>query len=302
MGRTNPRSKLGTPLEHLTKPKSDQSDSKGEKSQMDISSAFISDEQAPVSMEPGKGSLNNPAVLSKMRGTVHPTSGNAVLYMSHCARLSAKRKIVPFISVKFLRTTSGSPVQISQGRQMIQHIFQHFAIIHIGGSEADNKRNAIAIRYEMMFASRTTSIYGVGSCVFAPLFAWMTEPSIQALLQSIFFVCLRRGVCRQDMVTRLSQTPASCQSRSLRQQVMPLPQPISCGRSSHGIPVLSTKTIPVKAARSGLRGRPPLGVGLCFPAKAVQSDSTVRRLPVSWAFCFTPTGILLHIPLFVRFC
>ena len=155
---------------------------------MDISPAFISDEQAPVSMEPGKGSLNNPAVLSRMRGTVHPTSGNAVLYMSHGARLSAKRKIVPFISVKFLRTTSGSPVQISQGRQMIQHIFQHFAIIHIGGSEADNKRNAIAIRYEMMFASRTTSIYGVGSCVFAPLFAWMTEPSIQALLQSIFFV------------------------------------------------------------------------------------------------------------------
>ncbi len=49
---------------------------------------------------------------------------------------------------------------------MIQHIFQHFAIIHIGGSEADNKRNAIAIR--MMFASRTTSIYGVGACVFAP--------------------------------------------------------------------------------------------------------------------------------------
>lgn len=155
---------------------------------MDISSAFISDEQAPVSMEPGKGSLNNPAVLSKMRGTVHPTSGNAVLYMSHCARLSAKRKIVPFISVKFLRMTSGSPVQISQGRQMIQHIFQHFAIIHIGGSEADNERNAIAIRYEMMFTSRTTSIYGVGSCVFAPLLAWMTEPSIQALLQSIFFV------------------------------------------------------------------------------------------------------------------
>ena len=175
-------------LEHLTKPKSDQSGSKGEKSQMDISSAFISDEQAPVSMEPGKGSLNNPAVLSKMRGTVHPTSGNAVLYMSHGARLSAKRKIVPFISVKFLRMTSGSPVQISQGRQMIQHIFQHFAIIHIGGSEADNERNAIVIRYEMMFTSRTTSIYGVGSCVFAPLFAWMTEPSIQALLQSIFFV------------------------------------------------------------------------------------------------------------------
>ena len=36
---------------------------------------------------------------------------------------------------------------------MIQHIFQHFAIIHIGGSEADNKRNSIAIRYEMMWVT-----------------------------------------------------------------------------------------------------------------------------------------------------
>ena len=127
-------------LEHLTKPKSDQSGSKGEKSQIDISSAFITDEQATVSMEPGKGSLNNPAVLSKMRGTVHPTSGNAVLYMSHCARLSAKRKIVPLISVKFLRATRGSPAQILQGRQMIPHIFPHFSILYLGGSGGRQQR------------------------------------------------------------------------------------------------------------------------------------------------------------------
>ena len=80
------------------------------------------------------------------------------------------------------------PMQISQGWQMIQHILQHFTIMNIGGSEADNKRNAVPIRYDMMFASRATSIYGVGSCEFAPLFAWMTEPSILALVQSIFFV------------------------------------------------------------------------------------------------------------------
>ena len=155
---------------------------------MDISPAFISDKQTPVSMEPGKRPLDNPTVLSKVSGALYPSSGNSVLYVPHCARMPAKWKIVSFISVKFLRMTSRPPMQISQGWQMIQHIFQHLAIIYIGGSEADNKRNAIAIRYEMMFASRTTSIYGAGACVFAPLFAWMTEPSIQALLQSIFFV------------------------------------------------------------------------------------------------------------------
>jgi hypothetical protein len=58
-----------------------------------------------------------------------------------------------------------------------------------------------------------------------------------------------------------SQTPASCQSRSRRQHVTPLPQPISWGNSSHGMPVFNTKMIPVSAARSDTRGRPPLGLG-----------------------------------------
>ena len=56
------------------------------------------------------------------------------------------------------------------------------------------------------------------------------------------------------------QTPAFCQSRSRRQQVIPLPQPISWGRSSQGMPVFSTKRIPVSAARSDtVNGCPPFG-------------------------------------------
>ena len=104
-------------LEHLTKPKSDQSSGKGGKGQMDISPAFITDEETPVSMEPGKSPLDNPTVFSKMSRAVHPSSGNSVFYAPYCVRLPAKWKIISFISVKFLRTTSRSPMQISQGRQ-----------------------------------------------------------------------------------------------------------------------------------------------------------------------------------------
>jgi hypothetical protein len=53
------------------------------------------------------------------------------------------------------------------------------------------------------------------------------------------------------------QMPASCQSRNRRQQVMPEPQPSSCGSISQGMPLRSTKRIPVKQARSGQRGLPP---------------------------------------------
>ena len=41
----------------------------------------------------------------------------------------------------------------------------------------------------------------------------------------------------------------------------PEPQPISWGSISQGMPDFSTKMMPVKAARSGTRGRPPLGLG-----------------------------------------
>jgi hypothetical protein len=65
----------------------------------------------------------------------------------------------------------------------------------------------------------------------------------------------RRTCCRH------AHTPACCQARKRRQQVTPLPQPISRGSISQGMPLLSTQMIPAKAARSGTRGRPPLGLG-----------------------------------------
>ena len=57
---------------------------------------------------------------------------------------------------------------------------------------------------------------------------------------------------------RRLNTPALCQSLRRLQQLMPDPQPISGGRYSQGMPVLSTNRIPVKAARSPNRGRPRL--------------------------------------------
>ena len=53
---------------------------------------------------------------------------------------------------------------------------------------------------------------------------------------------------------------SSGESRSRRQQVMPEPQPSSCGSISQGIPLRRTNRIPVRQARSGKRGLPPLGL------------------------------------------
>jgi hypothetical protein len=52
-----------------------------------------------------------------------------------------------------------------------------------------------------------------------------------------------------------------CQSRNRRQHVIPDPHASSRGSICHGMPPRRTKTMPVRHARSGTRGRPPFGRG-----------------------------------------
>jgi hypothetical protein len=90
-----------------------------------------------------------------------------------------------------------------------------------------------------------------------------------------------------------SHTPAACQSRRRRQHVIPLPQPISCGSSSHCKPVLRTNKMPVSAARLEIRGRPPLGFGggggksgsITSPNSSVSSAFAMLQFTAPPRFC-----------------
>ena len=64
--------------------------------------------------------------------------------------------------------------------------------------------------------------------------------------------------CEMDQVPM----PASCQSRKRLQQVMPEPKPNSWGNISQRTPLRRTNTMPLRQARSGIRGRPPFGFRL----------------------------------------
>jgi hypothetical protein len=79
----------------------------------------------------------------------------------------------------------------------------------------------------MAFRARLAAIRRIRPGRFAPLFAGTLVESMLARDQSIWSASPRRWSS-----TRSSrrQTPAACQSRSRRQHVGPLPQPISVGR------------------------------------------------------------------------
>jgi hypothetical protein len=131
-------------------------------------------------------------------------------------------------------------------------------VMGVGGRKADGERDALAVNDEVVLRSQLAAIRGVTARRFAPLLARTLKLSTLARDMSIVASSPSQ---LSNFVCSCSQTPAFCQSRSRRQQVVPLPQPSAAGSSRHGHPVRRTKTIPARAARSGMRGRPPLGFG-----------------------------------------
>lgn len=114
-----------------------------------------------------------------------------------------------------------------------------------------------------------------------------------ALSRDARFQSMRPASCNRcnSAWCRRFQTPACCQSRRRRQQVMPLPQPISCGSIFQGMPLFKAKMMPVSAARSLTQGRPPLGLGGSWgrSGSTTAHSSSVTR------------GLLIH-PAYHRFC
>ena len=152
-----------------------------------------------------------------------------------------------------------SPAPTSaNGRDRVQRSFQHLAVVAIGGADRQAERSALGVGDDVALGAWTPTVGRVRARRRAPLFAGTVLLSSAARSQQIFPAASRRSSS-----TRCSRahTPAACQSRRRRQQVIPDPHPISTGSRSQGEPVTSTNRMPVRAARSGTRGRPPFGRG-----------------------------------------
>ncbi len=171
-------------------------------------------------MKPRNRSFNDPTMFSKVRGTLNPPMGNTMPDAALGTGFAAPGKVINFVGMQFFRSMSGSTASVAQCGNSVKHRFQHPGIIYICCSESDHKRNSISIREDMMFTTRTPPIYRIWFGFFAPLFACTTETSIQALDQSNFLASCK---CFRITGGIFSQTPAFCQSRSLLQQVIPLP-------------------------------------------------------------------------------
>jgi hypothetical protein len=162
--------------------------------------------------------------------------------------------------------------------------------VDVSGSADHTGRDARPLDHNMALRARLSLICRIRSGSLAPLLAGTLAESREVRSQSICSASPRRS---KRTRCSFSHTPASCHSRKRRQQVTPLPQPMSLGSISQGMPLFSTKMMPVRTARSSMRGLPPSGLG----GSSGNSGSTISQsssLTNSLAMFLTyPTSLVL---------
>ncbi len=104
-----------------------------------------------------------------------------------------------------------------------------------------------------MLGARTAPVNRARPGLGAPFFAWIWLESQTPRDQSS-----SPAACNSPSSSSCKRchTPASCQVRGLRQQVIPEPNPSSWGRCSQAIPVCRTNRIPLNTCRSSSGLRP----------------------------------------------
>jgi hypothetical protein len=195
--------------------------------------AFITDAQATELMKPADRALHHPAVAPQLVTALDPATCDPGHDPALSQQATVPLRIVGFVGVHLLRTSARSPPPLPDRHHRIDQRDQLGSLADIRRRREDRERVALPIHQNVIFRAWLAPIGRVLARLAAPFLAGTVAASALARLQSIWpaspsFWSMRR--------CSFCQTPASCQSRSRRQQVIPEPQPISWGSLSQGIP------------------------------------------------------------------
>jgi len=190
------------------------------------------------------------AVASKQRADAHGDDGQ-----------DDRRHAVGTISLENFGTASDFAVAARDRGNAAEHRQGLPVVALVGRAGVNHQGQAIGVGNQVSFAPIFAAIGGVGTCMAPPKSARTDAESITARERLILPLWPKS---RSNRRKSLGQTPASVHSLSHRQQVVPLPQPISAGNICQGMPLRKTKTIPSRHLRSAIGGRPPLGRRECF--------------------------------------
>ena len=256
-----------------------------QKSIVDITTSFITDTKTTIFVQPRKSTLNNPPIHPKTTSILRVSLSQKGLNKLSTKLLAMRFAIVSSVSQQRSRTSNRPTYLSCYRRDSIDQRQQLCNIVAVRPSQSHGQRNTIGIGHQMVFRTFFAAIRGIWACFRPPKTARTEAESTTAREKSIWSA-RRSWLSKTRWI--LSQTPAFCQSRRRRQQVIPEPQPISWGRSSHAIPVLRTKRMPLRTDRSSSCFRPGYLNRLFF----FGSNGSIICHSLSSRICFAMSSLL----------
>jgi hypothetical protein len=197
---------------------------------VDVNTSLITDGEAAEVAQPSDGALHHPAVPPQSLARLDSTPGDSGGDAPAPQRSPHDGVIVPPVPVQLRGPRARPPALPCYWREAVEEREERLAVVCVGRRNGLVERESLPVHQEVVLAARLAAVRRVGPREMAPLFAPMDEASTEARSQS-----MRPAPCNSSRrhCWSCSQTPACCQSRRRRQHVMPLPQPICWGKSSH---------------------------------------------------------------------
>jgi len=253
---------------------------------VDIIPAFIPHAQAPHLVDPRVGALHDPAVptqpLLRLNAGPCDTRGDAA--STQAPTVLTRR--VRLVRMQLAGSMPGTTAGLLHLRHRIQQRKQFVGVVDVGPGQALSQRGAPGVDEKMMLTARLRSVRRVLARESPPFEARTAEESIETRLKSTWpfwpsSLSRTRWSC--------SNTPARVHSSRRLQAVIPDRPNCLVGSISQGMPLLSTKMMASKAARSSARGRPGfffLGTGSSGATRSHSPSGTSSRamgLRCSWS-------------------
>jgi hypothetical protein len=222
--------------------------------------AVVADREATVREQPGDRPLDDPAMSAEALGGLDATPGDPGDDAASAQGAPVDGIVVALVAVELLgsearasRLTKRAP----DGRDGVDQRLQQLGVVDVGGGQRRRERDALPVDDQAVLRAALAPVRRVRAGRLAPFFARTLVLSMLARSRSM---ASRSPSHCSNVRCAWCHTPASCHSRSRRQQLTPL-APRPRGTSRHRQPCRATYTIPASAARSDTRGRPPFGFG-----------------------------------------
>ena len=200
-------------------------------------SSFIPDRQAAVVVEPGHRALHDPTVAPQPSPVLDPLARDADLDAAAMQVAAAVPHVVALVRVQLVRAAAWPAAGPLDRSDRLHDGLEDRLVWALRPGQARRQWEAPAVDRDMPLGARLAAIGRIRADGSPPFFARRLALSTHTRDQSI-----RSAAPSLSRRTRwrACHTPASCQSRSRRQQVLPLPQPSASGNAFQPMPVLRT--------------------------------------------------------------